>query len=47
MDLVILLVVCGCAVLGLIAGAVRLATLVAAIVAAMRPAAGRAPPRRS
>ncbi len=39
MDLVILLVVCGCGVLGLIAGAVRLAALVAAVVAAI--AAGR------
>ncbi len=39
MDLVILLVVCGCAVLGTIAGAVRMAALVAAIVAAV--AAGR------
>jgi uncharacterized membrane protein required for colicin V production len=39
MDLVVLLVVCGCAILGMITGAVRLAALVAAIVAAV--AAGR------
>ncbi len=38
MDLVVLLVVCGCAVLGLISGAVRLATLVAAVVAAIAAA---------
>ena len=39
MDLAILLVIAGCAVLGVVAGAVRLAALVAAVIAAV--AAGR------